>query len=301
MGISGPNERYESINLIEAWFVVWKYKWWVLATSALCAGISLVYVFTAASWYRADVLLQPMDNKSSQGLPNALSALGGLASLAGLNFSSGNSAEAVAVLTSHEFTAAFIEEQHLLPVLFHKKWDATNKRWKSPDPREQPDTRDAVKFFDTTVRSVQEDKKTGFIRMYIEWTDPQVAATWANLLVARVNETMRNRALAEADANVTYLKQELASSSVITLQQSIGRVLESELQKLMLAKANKEYAFKILDHAQPTKWRSSPQRSLIVASAAVFGCAIAVIFLLARNAIRRNRALADGALSHAAP
>jgi len=247
-------------------------------------------------------LLQPADNKSTQGLTGGLGALGGLASLAGLNVSNGNSAEAIAVLTSHEFTGAFIEEQDLLPVLFHKKWDAANKRWKSPDPRDQPDTRDAVKFFDNTVRSVQEDKKTGFIRMYIEWTDPRVAATWANLLVARVNETMRNRALAESEANVAYLKQELASSSIITLQQSIGRVMESELQKLMLAKANKEYAFRILDHAQPTKWRSSPQRGLIAVSAAVFGFAIAVLFLLARDAIRRNRALADGASSpHAVP
>lgn len=302
MGVSDPKERYESINLIEAWLVIWKDKWWVLASAAICVGISLAYVFTADSWYRAEVLLQPADNKSTQGLTGGLGALGGLASLAGLNVSNGNSDEAIAVLTSHEFTGAFIEEQDLLPVLFHKKWDAANKRWKSPDPRDQPDTRDAVKFFDKTVRSVQEDKKTGFIRMYIEWTDPRVAATWANLLVARVNETMRNRALAESEANVAYLKQELASSSIITLQQSIGRVMESELQKLMLAKANKEYAFKILDHAEPTKWRSSPQRGLIAVSAAVFGFAIAVLFLLARDAFRRNRALADGASSpHAVP
>lgn len=286
-------QRDESINLIEAWLIIWKHKWWILATSAAFVVIALAYVFTADSWYRAEVLLRPVDTKSSQA--GGLGALGGLASLAGLNISNGNSAEALAVLTSHEFTAAFIEEQDLLPVLFHKKWDAANKRWKSPNVEDQPDTRDAVKFFDKTVRSAQEDKKTGFVRMSIEWTDPRVAASWANLLVARVNETMRQRALAEAEANVAYLKQELASSSVVTLQQSIGRVLENELQKLLIAKANKEFSFKILDHAEPPKWRSSPQRALIVASAAAFGFAIAAIFLLARHSIRRSRALADRA------
>jgi uncharacterized protein involved in exopolysaccharide biosynthesis len=300
MAVSDPQERYESINLIEVWLIVWQHKWFVLAASAIVVGISLVYVFNADSWYRAEVLLKAVDNKASQGLTGQLGGLGSLAGLAGISLSSGNSAEPIAVLTSREFTAAFIEEQDLLPVLFHEKWDAANKRWKTPNVQDQPDIRDAVKFFDKTVRSVQEDKKTGFIRLSIQWTDPKVAAAWTNLLVARVNETMRNRALAEAEANVAFLKTELASSSIVTMQQSIGRVLENELQKLMLARANKEYAFKILDHAQPPKWRSFPQRSLIVASALFSGFAIAVFFLLARHAVRRNRALAESISSHSA-
>ena len=292
MDARDPQARVDPVGLIESWFIVWRHKWLVVASVLLAAGVALAYVLTADSWYRAEVLLKPVDNRSSQGLLGSLAQLGGLASLAGLNLSGGNTAEPLAVLTSHEFTSAFIDQQNLLPVLFRKKWDAVNKRWKSSDVEDQPDVRDGVKFFDRKVRSVEEDRKTGLVRMYVEWTDPKVAADWANLLVAQVNETMRDRALTEAEANVAYLKQELASSNVITLQQSIGRVLESELQKLLLAKGNKEYAFKILDHAQPPKWRSSPQRSLIVGSAAFCGFAVAVIFLLLRAAVRRSRAMA---------
>jgi uncharacterized protein involved in exopolysaccharide biosynthesis len=297
MGVSDPKERHESINLIEAWLIVYQHKWLVLLISTIAVGISLVYVFTAKELYRAEVLLKATDNRSSQGLSGQLGALGGLASLAGFGTANDTSAEPLAVLTSREFTGAFIEEQNLLPVFFYKKWDAANNRWKSSKLKDRPDIRDAVKYFDKTIRSTQEDKKTGFIRMYVEWTDPKVAAEWANLLVARVNETMRNRALVESETNVAFLKQELASSNVVALQQSIGRVLEDELQKLMLAKANNEYAFKILDHAQPPKWRSSPQRALIVVSALLFGFSISVIFLLARHLIRRNRAIAESMLS----
>ncbi len=102
---------------------------------------------------------------------------------------------------------------------------------------------------------------------------------------------MRQRALTEGESSMIYLKQELAASNVVPLQQSIGRVIESELQQLTLAKANNEYAFRIIDHAQVPKWRDHPNRALIVAAAFFIGGAISFLFLVSRHVIRRIRTL----------
>lgn len=275
-------DQYESVDLSRLTFVVWKHKWKVVAITTVFVAIALTYALAAQERFKAEVLLRPADSKTTPGISGALGGLGGLASLAGINMSTGNSAEPAAVLGSREFTAAFITDLDLLPVLFSSKWDASNKRWKVSGFSSTPDVRDGVRYFDKTIRSVKEDKKTGFVTMTIEWSDPEVAAKWANTLVDRLNDRMRNRALAEAEANVSYLKQELASSNLVTLQQSIGHVMETELQKLMLAKATKDYSFKFIDHAVPPKWRSWPRRGLIVLGGFFIGLFLSVFYVVAR-------------------
>jgi LPS O-antigen subunit length determinant protein (WzzB/FepE family) len=282
------SDIYESLDLFQIGAVVWNHKWTVIVVTAIFVALASAYAFTAKQRFRAEVLLRPADTKSTPGVSSALGGLGGLASLAGINIGIGNTAEPIAVLSSREFTAAFLEDQNLLPVLFPSRWDSTNKQWKPSRFSALPDVRDGVRYFDKTIRTVREDKKTGFVTMSIEWTDPNIAASWANLLVDRVNERMRNRALAESELNVAYLKQELASSNIVSLQQSIGHVLETELQKLMLAKATKEYSFKIIDHAEPPKWRSSPRRGLIVGAAFLLGFGSSAFFIVARYAKRQS-------------
>ena len=46
-----------------------------------------------------------------------------------------------------------------------------------------------------------------------------VAADWANAMAVRLNEQMRERAIAESTENVGYLKAEIAANSLVALQQ----------------------------------------------------------------------------------
>jgi LPS O-antigen subunit length determinant protein (WzzB/FepE family) len=110
--------RDDSISLIEFGSVVWQGKWVLIGTILLTVGLAWCYILTAASWYRVEVLLKPTDTRSNQGLSGQVG--GALASLAGIDVNSSISAEPVAVLKSNEFTANFINEQHLLPILFRR-------------------------------------------------------------------------------------------------------------------------------------------------------------------------------------
>ena len=296
MHAHGQLDRDEGLNLFEMGALLWANRRILITTTAVIVGLSLVYVFVARDWYRAEVLMKLADQKQNQGLLGGLSggALGGLASLAGIDFGGETkSAEPLAVIKSREFAEAFIKDLDLLPVFFYRQWDASAKRWKSSDIDKQPDIRDGIRYFEKNILTVKEDKKTGLITLSVDWTDPATAAAWADLLVERANDRMRQRAIADSDGSVKYLKQEMAAATVLALQQSIARILEIDLQKLALANADKEYAFRVIDHAQvpKRKWVEHPHRVLIVLGAFLLGLIGSGTFVLARDGARRRRTL----------
>jgi uncharacterized protein involved in exopolysaccharide biosynthesis len=296
MHAGGQLDRDEGLNLFEMGALLWANRRILIPTTAIIVGLSLVYVFVARDWYRAEVLMKLADQKQNQGFLSGLSGggLGGLASLAGIEIGGENkSAESIAVLKSREFAEAFIKDLDLLPVFFYRQWDASAKRWKSSDIDKQPDIRDGIRYFEKAILTVKEDKKTGLITLSVDWTDPATAAAWADLLVERANDRMRQRAISDADGSVRYLKQELAAATVLALQQSIARILEIDLQKLALANADKEYAFRVIDHAQvpKRKWVEHPHRVLIVLGAFFLGVMGSGAFIIARDGVRRRRIL----------
>jgi LPS O-antigen subunit length determinant protein (WzzB/FepE family) len=277
-----------NVGMRELMELLWCSRLTIAVASGLCAALAVIYAIVATSWYRADVLLAPADAKAVQGLSGQLGNLGGLASLAGINLGSANQAnnEALAVLQSRDFARSFLEEENVLPLIYAKQKNSLSRRLTS---EKVPDVRDAVKYFQDNVLFVQQDKKTNLVTLAVEWTESDTAARWANILATRLNDRMRQRALLEAETNTNYLRTELQSANIVTLQQSLGRLLESELQKLMIARGNKEYSFRVIDHAEAPKRRTRPKRTLIVAAAIVIGGGMAIFVLLLRAIIWRPR------------
>lgn len=270
----------------------WRGRWLILAFIVGFGILSVVLALTATEWYEAEVVMTPAGTKNTQGLANALGSLGGglgaLAGLAGISLGGQNTAEPIGVLKSREFAREFIEEQGLLHVLLADKWDAKAGRWKQTNPKKQPDIRDAVRYFDKRVLIVREDKKTGLVSVEIEWKSADAAAAWANRIVDRLNDQMRERALREAQANVDYLRNELAQTNVVPVQQAISKLLESEMQKVMVARGNKEFAFRVVDPAAVPKWRSWPKRTMVVALGILAGGIAGLIAVFARQAYKRS-------------
>ena len=256
------------------------------------AVASVAYALSLDRWYKAETLLVPAEQKQA---PEIAGAFGALAGLAGISVGGRGNAEALAVLTSRDFARGFIEDENLLTVFFAKQWDAAQKRWKDEDPEQWPDMREAVRYFKESVLSVQENDKTGMVALAVEWKNPEIASQWADGLVKRLNDHMRADALAEAQANVEFLQSELASTSLVVLDQAIGRLLERELQKVMLAKGNEEFAFRVIDTAEVPTNPSKPRRRLIVMLAVVLGGALAVFIVFLRHLVRTQRTTTGGA------
>jgi uncharacterized protein involved in exopolysaccharide biosynthesis len=149
------------------------------------------------------------------------------------------------------------------------------------------DVRDALRVFDH-LYAVNDDKKTGLVTLSIRWRDPARAASLANAMVKMLNDRLRAQALADSQRNVDFLQKEMAATSVVSLQQSMGRVLEGEMQKLMLARGNEEFAFKVIDRATPPKLRESPKRSLIAIVSLLAGGFLGVLVVFLRKAIQNR-------------
>ena len=267
----------DKISLWQVWRIIWRGKRTVIAATTIFALGSLAYALLAKEIYRAEVLLAPAAEQSTPGIGGQL---GGLAALAGVSVGEGDDVVALAVLQSREFARQFIEQLDLLPIFFEDEWDAENERWREDDLTEAPDVRDGVKFFHEEIFEVSEELRTGLVTLTIEWTDPDIAAEWASILVLRLNDRLRERALQEAQTNVDYLQSEMAKATLITLQESIGRLLEAELPKLMLAKGNEEFAFKIVDPAFPPRERERPKRALTTIIGTILGGLLGIFIVL---------------------
>jgi uncharacterized protein involved in exopolysaccharide biosynthesis len=270
----------DAIDLRRLYALLCNKIWQILLFATVITLLAVVYVIVAEEWYRAEVLVAPSDEQAQSALA---SRLGGLAVLAGIGGGEGKRVEAVATLRSRKLAAEFVIENDLVKVFFDDQWDAAAGRWKTENLGSQPDITDAVRYLHEVILNVAEDRATGLVTVSVEWKDPEVAAIWADDLVRRANAAMRNLALRDAERNVTYLKNALKNNTVVSLQQTLTSLLESELQKLMLAQGEEEYAFRVIDPPVPQKEPVRPRRELLVLAAMFFGLALPTGYFVLRG------------------
>lgn len=225
-------------------------RWYLLSGATAGLALALAVAVLATPTYRASITVMPITEgrQMSGALPGLLARFGGGTALA---FGEGaNRDEAVAVLKSRQFTAALVADEKLMPELFAEQWDATAGRWRDLPAEDIPTEWDAWRLFDRKIRSVREDRDRGLITVDIEWRDPVLAARWANLLVERANEELRARKLAELDASLAQLEEELRRAELVELRQAIAGVIESQVNERMLARTRREFAFRVIDPAR---------------------------------------------------
>lgn len=247
----------------------------VLSAVIVSSAIGAVLALLLPSKYTATVIMTPASQDGAGG--GSLSALagqlGGLSSLAGISLpsSGGKKDEAIATLQSRALTNDYIDKNNLLPILFESDWNAATQRWKSSDPEDQPTLWDAYKLFVKKIRQVREEKKSGIVTMTIEWTDPKLAARWANELVDSTNKLLQQRAIDKFTHNIEFLEGQLEKTTVVEIRQALFRLIEEQYKRLMLAKGSDQFAFQIIDAAVVPEERSSPKRAMIVFSFAFIG------------------------------
>ena len=242
-------------------------KRWAIASITLAFVVACgIAAWTIPKEYRASITISPTSSPSAGGQIGGLGGLasqfGGLASLAGISLGGENSrkAESVAVLQSEALTERYIKENNLLPVLYEEKWDSSNSKWKTSNPKRIPTLWKANENFKKNIRDVTTNTKTGLVTMAITWKSAKTAAKWANDLVAMTNEYMRSKAILEAERNIEYLKSEALKTNILEAKQAIYSIMQNEINHEMLARGNDEYAFRIVDPAVEPERAVSPNK-----------------------------------------
>lgn len=285
---TAPAGADDTIDLIALWRLLWAHKLLIAIAAGVFGAIAVVLALTATHIYRAEVVVTPVADSGVGGAASRLAGqFGGLASLAGIDLGSSGVAvlEAQAVLESRRMIEEFVRRNDLVEQLL-------------PPGSEQSTVWHAVEKFRNTAVTIQTDELDGTTTVAVEWKDPAVAAGWANGLVTLANELMRTKALADSKRNIEYLTRQIAATNVVEMQRVMYGLIENETKTQMLANARAEYAFTIVDPAAVPEARVRPKRRLMVATGIAIGLIFGVLFVFARDTVRRHlaREAAGGAV-----
>jgi uncharacterized protein involved in exopolysaccharide biosynthesis len=265
-------------DFIDMCRVGWAYKYLIALVTLGCGLAAVILAFAATPSFHAETAVTPVSNRNSGGAGALGSQIGGLASLVGVNIGSANgpSKEAEGLLKSRMLCEEFVKRYDLRPILFR-------------NAKKQPSLWFAVRQFQLGVLTIRDDKRSGLTIVSINWTDPVVAARWANQFVALANEMLRLRAMTEAQASIAYLNEQIAHTNVVEIQRVMYNLIENETKTLMLANVKPEYAFAVVDPAVPPEVRASPQRTLMVILGLAFGMVMGAVIAFARHGFNQHR------------
>ncbi len=286
-----PQERGEGAVSAGQLLRAARRRWtWLLALLIVAAGLGLITSLLLGKLYQGEVIAMPRTGYDHSGLLNSLSGqLGGLAELAGVGTGEGSArAEAVATLRSHLLARQMIQQDDLLPVLFSNDWDAATHRW----IHRSHTLNEGVRTFDRRILSVIEDHSTGLVTVRIEWKNPVQAAAWANELVDRANDRLREQAMARSQASIAFLKQQVGQIQTVEIRNALYLLMEAQYKDLLLAKTTPQYAFSVIDPAvasDPNQY-AFPSHSLFAFGGLLFGLVIAILIVLADAANDAGRA-----------
>jgi uncharacterized protein involved in exopolysaccharide biosynthesis len=270
------------VDFAAFWAVVLRYRFMIAIAGIACATIAGVIAFAITPTFRVTVAITEASNDNLTGGAGGLGGqLGGIASLVGMNIGPAGekTREYQGVLRSRKLIEDFVQRYDLMPELY-------------PPPKKAPTLWFAVRKFQGGILTIRDDKRSGLTMVDVTWTNPAIAARWANDFVALANETLRNRAMTESKASIAYLNHQLAQTGDVEMQRVMYNLIENETKTLMLANATPEYAFTVVDPGVPPELRTSPHRILMIMFGFVFGLfigALLALLLNSRNTARQQR------------
>lgn len=273
-----------------------QFRWAVCIVLFLVAATSVWLAIKMPNVYLTTGIYAPATDKKS-GLGGLGSQIGGLASLAGINLSSGGAVDktdlAIELLRSKDFVARFIgkydlkislmaakgwDQQQDAIVIDPKIYDEESKRWmrKSIALRTaEPTLLEAAEEF-SKLLEVSKDKTTSMVKISFQYYSPKLAKRWVDLLIMEVNDDIRQRDIEEAQASIQYLNEQLSLISISDIRESIIQIIQDQTKTLMLTNIRKEYVLKTVDPAFIPEEKFKPRRAIIV----MMSCFSSFLFLM---------------------
>lgn len=279
-------------DFYELFALLWKERLKLAMFVAVALAIGLAVAFLLTPIYRAEATVQVRAERAGTGTLQSLAGqLGPLGALAGavLGGEGDERGVALATLQSRAVVQSYIERQNLLPILYERKWDAANERWKRNDSSYVPTAQEAYRKFRQKIFSVTDDSKSGLVVVAAEWKDPRLAAKWVEDLIAATNAMLKARAIAESEANLRYLEAQAKKVSIVELRHALYALMEAEYKKLMIAQNTEDYVLRAIDPVQVPKKQVRPRRALIVGLSGALGLLAGVAFVIVSSAVRTRR------------
>ncbi len=298
-----PDNLDDGIDLQELIYVLLEKKWTIVSVTAFASIIVVIYSLLLPNIYQSKAILVPVN--ASSNISGALGEYGGLAGLAGIALPSdgdeGNSQKAIKKISSLSFFENnFLSNIYLPDLMAVKSWnfktntliydkdiyDVKSKAWirdYSYPQKQVPSAQESYEIFLEEHLSLNEDKKSGFITLFIKHQSPFVAKQWSELIVNEVNNFYRLKDKLQSQKAVNYLNDQISSTSFSEIKEALARLLQEQTEKLTLIEANEFYVFDYIDPPAVMEKKSEPNRALICIFGAILGGILSVLYVLIRH------------------
>jgi len=299
--VSQENTTFEDeIDLKELFCVLWNAKILIIVITSFFALSSVLYALSLKNYYKSQAILTITGESNALG---PLSGMGGLASMVGINFSSGGESKgeiAIQTIQSRAFLKHLITFENVLPsIMAAKSYDFQSKKiqfdpevynedngaWvREPGKNKQsePSYLETYRAYLSQV-SIDKDEFTNLITISVEHISPIFAKEFLELIINEADELLRNKDLQESSAAIAFLNNEIPKSSLITMRDAISKLVETQLQKQMMTKINEEYLLKVIEPPFIPEVKSKPIRALICILGTLLGGILACVWVLMRH------------------
>jgi len=290
---NNSNSLDNEIDLAELFNIIWNKKLFISIFTSIAALISVLYALYLPNIYTSSSLLAPTTEDNS--LSSQLGSFSGLAGLAGVSLPAGtisNSQIAVKRIESFEFFSKyFLPNIKLEDLMAVDEWDAKNNSLIYDDSEfnstsnewsRKPSDQKAYKEYKRAL-SISQEELTGLVYLSMKHKSPVVAQNWVDTIIYNINECMREIDKQDAQNSIDFLNESLKNTNSQSIKVVFAKLMESQMQTLMLASSNDAYVFKTINSPIVPEDKSSPSRALICILGTLLGGILSILIVLFRN------------------
>ena len=287
------NNLDNEIDLAELFAIIWDKKIFISVFTSIAALLSVLYSLSLPNIYTSSTLLAPTTEDSS--LSSQLGSFSGLAGLAGVSLPTGtvsNSQIAIKRIESFEFFSKYflpnIKLENLMAV---DEWNAADNSLIYDDEEfdsnankwdKKPSNQKAYKEY-KEVLSISQEELTGLVYLSINHKSPVVAKHWVDTIIYNINECMREIDKQDAQNSIDFLNESLKNTNSQSIKVVFAKLMESQMQTLMLASSNDAYVFKTINSPIVPEDKSAPGRAVICILGTLLGGILSILIVLFRN------------------
>jgi hypothetical protein len=118
-------------------------------------------------------------------------------------------------------------------------------------------------------------------------TSPVLSQKIVEQMIILINEVMSSEDLNKAATNLDFLNSEINKQQNIQTKNAISRLMESQLQKKMIASNKFNYIFEVVNPPMVPEEKSSPWRLGIIFSSVIIFNFFYIFFLVILNLYRK--------------
>ena len=306
-----------TIDLIELFAIVWQRRRVVYICALATLILSIIYLHIAAYTYTGVLKVTPIQ-ASSSNLTGKLGGLGNLASLAGVQLPTDQSALQFRLYVEgvhSRFAAdAMAKNVNLMKVIFKNEWDEGSKSWVRPsgpipvairivklalgvpDYGWQPPGGAQLQLYMDDYVQVIEDPKSPVVTITYDNNDPQFAVTFLAALNAAVDGQLRQKSLRRSAQNIAYLSHKLDTVTLAQQREAIMQAWSEQEKAAMMANSTASFAVDAFGPPSAPYRPTKPKPVTVLGSAVLAGILIGIVaaFLVPAGFLRSSNRSASG-------